>query len=313
MKMTQKKVKTFGIMLVGIILAISFPALAQENNMPVENVFTEPDYNSTIDKALDSVENVKKEITEEQAPQIDEAYDINPSESLPEKAIIDLLEANNTDINEVLNNISQKTGVTFKKMGIINGVVTIYLKDVKLKDALKIILTANNLAYFVEGGQIFITAEKEYEDKFGHSFEHDIKTRIATLNGTKFKEIKESLERIKSNLGQVIFNEKTNSFILIDSPEKLDEMTRIIQDLDIDYETKEFKIVYVGIDEAINKINDFFLNEKPLFPICVFDKSSAPPPTTGVAGGGALECDAMPPEGTGGRGGFGSACWGEVP
>lgn len=158
------------------------------------------------------------------------------------EAIIDVLQLKYMDIVDVLNLISRKGNLNIVAGKSVHGKVTIYLKDVKLKDALRVILDSNDLAYRIEDGIYRIMPAKEFENRYGYKFGGKIQTRIIHIKYAKAGEVMAILNQLKSSSGKIIFDDKSRTLVLIDSPNILDVMEHLVKEVDIPIETRFFDL-----------------------------------------------------------------------
>jgi len=93
-------------------------------------------------------------------------------------AMLDVLDLKGMDILDVLKLISQKSGLNIVAGQAVKGRVTVYLKHIEVLESLRIIVEAYGWAYAKDGDIIKVMTAKEYEDKYGHKFGHNIQTRI---------------------------------------------------------------------------------------------------------------------------------------
>lgn len=166
---------------------------------------------------------------------------------------LEVLDVKDMDIREVLDLISLDSGFTiFAETGV-EGRVTIYLADVDVFDALRIILDANNLAYSHQGdGVIRVMTAQAFESAFGYPFSQKIQTKIVPLRFAEASGIETLLNQMKSPTGKVMYNDESRALILLDAPAQLQSMTALIQELDVPVETKTFELKYI-LAKAIAK------------------------------------------------------------
>lgn len=184
---------------------------------------------------------------------------INTSESTGKvsgEAKIDLLQLKDMDIIDVLNLISQKSDLNIIAGKDVSGKVSIYLKDVKLKDALRIILDSNKLAYNIEDGIIRVMPAHEFEARYGYRFGGKIQTRVLHLVYANARDVVSVLEQIKSTSGKIISDAQSNTLVLMDSPETLAIMEQLIEEIDVPVETKFFALTYATAKDMADKISE---------------------------------------------------------
>ena len=167
---------------------------------------------------------------------------------------IDVLDLKNMDILDVLKLISQKTGLNIVGAQNVQGRVSIYLKDIDVFDALRIIVEAYQWAYVQDNDIVKILTAADYERKYGHKFGYELKTVIRQLFYTDAMTLVNILNQIKSEAGKVISEDKSRTLILIDEPEKIDKMQQLIDQIDVPMKTEVFDVSYTDMKDVVEKI-----------------------------------------------------------
>lgn len=179
-----------------------------------------------------------------------------PSAELTDELVIDLLELKNMDMADVIKLLSKKSGLNIIAGRDVQGKVSIYLKDVKLKDALRIILDANNLAYQYEDGIIHVMPAAEFEMRYGYKFGGNVKTRSVRVEHTDVQDIIPILDQVKSPAGKVVSDAKSGTLILMDSADKIAEMEKLIQAVDVPLDSQVFELTYAPIKDLAPKLDE---------------------------------------------------------
>lgn len=172
------------------------------------------------------------------------------------KTVIDLLDLKNMDILDVLKLISQKSGLNIVAGQNVKGKVTVYLKNIAVMEALRIIVEAYDWAYVEDGDIIKVMTDKELETKYGYKFSQKLATRIKPLLYAKPADVLTLLTQVKSASGRVVADEKSNTLILTDIPIKLDEMETIIKEIDVPIKRQIFQLSYAMAEEISKSISD---------------------------------------------------------
>lgn len=181
---------------------------------------------------------------------------IKPVRSGQKEVMIDVLELKDMDIIDVLKLIAQKSDLNIVAGQNVKGKVSIYLKDVEVTEALKIILDSNNLAYAQEDGIIRVMTEKDFELRYGYKFGENIQTEILQLKHVNAVDLLVVLNQMKSPSGKVIADVKSNTLVMMDAPLKIVDMERFIQGVDVPVATKVFNLNYVDAQEITEKIKE---------------------------------------------------------
>ena len=137
--------------------------------------------------------------------------------------VLDVLDLKNMDVLDVLKLISQKSGINIVATANVKGRVTIYLKNIEVQQALKIIVEAYSWAFAREGDVIKVMTANEFEERYNRKFGQTLQqTKIQQLLFTTAADALAVLNQIKSTDGKIVADEKTNTLILIDVPTKID-------------------------------------------------------------------------------------------
>ncbi|MDO8749341.1 MAG: secretin N-terminal domain-containing protein [Candidatus Omnitrophota bacterium] len=163
------------------------------------------------------------------------------------------LDLKGMDIVDVIKMISQRSGYNIIIGKNVSGKVTMFLKDVDIWEAFEIILSANNLAYKIQGGIIYIMTDKDYELIYGDKFKDEKRLLSMTLKFAKAQEVSKTITQIKSSAGKVIVDEATNTIVIDDTAGKLKQIEALIEELDKPVITRVFDLKYAQADKISAK------------------------------------------------------------
>ncbi|MBN1587293.1 MAG: hypothetical protein JW937_07675 [Candidatus Omnitrophica bacterium] len=164
------------------------------------------------------------------------------------------LDVKDMEIIDLLKIFSSRTGLNIVAGRNVKGRVTIFLKDVRVEDALRLILEANELAFQREGNIVTVMTEREYEQMFGAPFRERTQMRSYSLRDAKAADVAKTLLQMKTVVGRVIPDESSNTLVLIEIPERLKEMEQLINKLDRPIETRVFELRYAKVEELGEKL-----------------------------------------------------------
>ncbi len=154
------------------------------------------------------------------------------------------LELRNINIVDVLKILSQTGGINIVAGPSVRGNTTIFLEDVNVWDALRIILEINALAYIQDGDILKVMSEKEYEDIYGVPFHDTTVTRVFKLKYALAEDVNRAITPIKSTKGKIILDERTNTVIVIDTPDAMTGIVEIVTELDVMVATRVYQLKY---------------------------------------------------------------------
>jgi len=151
----------------------------------------------------------------------------------------------NIDVRAVLQVIADFTDFNIITSDTVGGSLTLRLKDVPWDQALDIILQAKGLDMRKNGNVIWIAPRDELAAKEKLQLEarqqitdlEPVRTETFQLNYHKAKAVfdflKNKEQTILSKRGAVIVDERTNKLFVTDSPSRLDDVRKLISEIDL--------------------------------------------------------------------------------
>jgi len=181
---------------------------------------------------------------------------LEPSKNNRENSPKITLEVKGMDVVDVLKILADKGSLNLSISGNVKGRITLFFKDVSVWDALDMVAVSGNLAYEKKGEIIYIMTDREYETRYGKRYLDEKKMMIFSLKYAKAAKIAPLLSQVASKIGKVIPDEATNTIVVIDIAEKIDQMTDIVDRMDKTIETKVFSLNYLPVDQLQEKVTE---------------------------------------------------------
>lgn len=179
--------------------------------------------------------------------------DERPAGVLDEKITLEL---KGVDVLDVLKILSKKSGLNIVAGKNVRGQVTLFLQDVDVWTALLTVLETSELAYVEESGIIKVMGVKDYETLYGKTYKDRRLNRSYILKYAKAIDVSTALSQIKSPLGTVIVDERSNAVIATDFPSVLEAMEETIRVVDKPNETRFFQVRYADVEDIESKITE---------------------------------------------------------
>ena len=166
--------------------------------------------------------------------------------SLPGLSKRTTLDLKQMDILAVLKFVAEQSDLNIVPGKNVGGRVTLSLKAVTIQDALDIIALNHELAYVVQNGVIHVMTEADYQRLFGSSFADQRQVKTLYLQYADVTNVATVLGSIKSAVGRVVADGQTRTVVLIDVPEKLQQMVAAVESMDraTQLETQIFELKY---------------------------------------------------------------------
>lgn len=245
------------ILIILMVLTVSLPlVLAQEEREEIqerEMLERELLERKPIVSQISNPDNVVSQSPAEQREVV-----ANPQQqsSDPESSTI-TLELKNMDIVEVLKLLASKGGLDIVVSQNVRGRITLFLDDVPVWDAMQIIFETSALAYIEHEGILRIVTDREYEQQYGRKFHDRREVKIVPLQYAQAADVIRELKQLKSRIGNIIADDRTNSIILIDTPKSIEIMESAVSKLDVPVQTKIFTLKYTpvkSLEETLKKL-----------------------------------------------------------
>lgn len=137
------------------------------------------------------------------------------------------------DIKDLFKILSEKSGVNIVYGSNVSGTVSIQLRDVPFKDAVDTILALKGLKMVVLGKNILqLMTPQEFD---AYKISAISTTKVFPINYAKATEVETQLKAILATLGgkgKTLVDDRTNAIIVTDTPEGIQTIARLIDDLD---------------------------------------------------------------------------------
>lgn len=167
------------------------------------------------------------------------------------------LELKNVDIIEVLKLLSRKGNINIITGPNVRGRVTLFLENVSVWDALRLIFETNDLAYTKEEGILKVITGKEYEQMFGRKFDDKRILRIIPIQYADANDVANTIKQTRNVPGTITVDDRTNSLIVLEMPDQMSRVEETVRSLDIPIVPRAFTLQYTTlktVDDAVKKL-----------------------------------------------------------
>ncbi len=158
------------------------------------------------------------------------------------------------NILDVLKLLSKRSGLNIVAGKNVQGQVSIFLQDVEVMDALATILETSDLAYVKDRGIIKVMTKKDYEELYGKPYQDTRIARQYDLRYVKALALAETLSQMKSTFGKILVEPRTNTLIVTETPEIMNEMESLIRKTDQPSVSKVFKLKHAKVEDLEPKL-----------------------------------------------------------
>lgn len=160
------------------------------------------------------------------------------------------LALNDTNIVDALVYLSEKAEINVAVSKAVTGRATLSLNNVSIRDALDIILLSNELALEKRGDIFYVMPASDYESMHGERWSEVRQIQIFKLRYAQPSDVVEILANIKSRVGNIVADNATGTLVVMDTPEKLQQMRQAVDTLDHEQVTKVFDLKYANAKDV---------------------------------------------------------------
>ena len=166
------------------------------------------------------------------------------------------LDVDGADVRTVVKAIAEFSGRNIVVAEGVKAVVTVTLKDVSWRDALRTILRSSGLDYAEEGGILRVDnvtklSTESLERETARNKQEELvplQTRIVKLNYANARELTTSLQSSLGRRGSINVETRTNSIIITDLDETVTKVEKMAHDLDSTTPQIEITAKLVDVD-----------------------------------------------------------------
>ena len=171
------------------------------------------------------------------------------------------LDVQGADIQTVLRSLAEFSGKNIVASKEVKGEVTLRLRNVPWRHALDILMKSQNLG-MIETGQTIVVSnldalrkeELERNSARANAIELlPLETRILPVNYANAKEMSRSVEKTLTKRGHIEVDDRSNSIIVTDISDKLDQVDAMVRNLDTRTPQVEIVARLVDVDQSATR------------------------------------------------------------
>jgi type IV pilus assembly protein PilQ len=166
------------------------------------------------------------------------------------------LDIKGMDILDVFRLLSMRGDINIIAGKNVTGKVTLFLKGVDIWDAFEMIIAANGLAYEKRNNIIYVMTERDYELIYGKKYEDRRIVKTIKLQHVTSAEVSKAVSQLKTNIGRVVSDDISDTIVLMDIPEAVADMVKVIQELDIPLTTKVYNLQYAKAGDLKDRLSE---------------------------------------------------------
>jgi type II secretory pathway component GspD/PulD (secretin) len=171
------------------------------------------------------------------------------------------LDLRSIEISEALRFLATRAKLNMVISKAVSGRLFLVLNDVPIKDVLDIILLSSGLAYDKTGEIYQIMTDAEYKTKYGRNFSDARQVKIFHLQYAVPDNVFAAIEVFKSEIGRILVDKESGMVLVMETPENMAEIEKVINSLDKKRVIKSFFLQYAKVKEVEERLRPQ-LNDK---------------------------------------------------
>jgi len=160
------------------------------------------------------------------------------------------LDLRNIEVVDALKFLSMKAGINVITTKNVAGRVTLMLQDVPAKDAFDMMLRSNGLAYSKEDQIYNVMTEDEYKAIFGRKFADIRQVKIFRIKFAIPEQVFSLMDALKSDIGRVLVEPDSGTALIMDTPQKIQEIENAMLTLEQKNAVRIFPLKYAKAKEV---------------------------------------------------------------
>jgi type II secretory pathway component GspD/PulD (secretin) len=164
------------------------------------------------------------------------------------------LDLRNIDVVDALKFLAMKASLNIVVTKNVSGKITLMVENVPVKDIFDIMLRSNELAYAKEGNIYNVMTEDEYKMLFGKRFSDSRKVKIFQIRYAIPEQVFTLFDTLKSEIGRVLIEPESGTALILDTPERVNEIEKALVSLEQKNTVKVFRLQYAKAKEVEDQL-----------------------------------------------------------
>ncbi|MFH1062320.1 MAG: secretin N-terminal domain-containing protein [Candidatus Omnitrophota bacterium] len=156
------------------------------------------------------------------------------------------LDLRDIEVKDALKYIAQKANLNIVPTKEVSGRITLMINDAAVEDIFEIVIRSNSLAYEKIGSIFNVMTEKEYKQRYGKGFDDIRQVKVFHLKYVIPDQAYTIIDSIKSTIGKVLVEADSGTILVLDTPEKIVEITKTLELLEFKSTIRVFDLQYAN-------------------------------------------------------------------
>ena len=164
------------------------------------------------------------------------------------------LDLRDIEVKDALKFLAEKASMNIVPTNDVSGRVTLMIREASVAEVFEIVIRSNNLAYEKIGDIYNVMTEGEYEERYGKKFDDVRKVKVFHLKYVAPGQASKVIDSIKSSIGKVLVDSDAGTLMVLDTPEKIDEIAAILERLERKSNVRIFSLRYARAKDITKQL-----------------------------------------------------------
>ncbi|MBU1044382.1 MAG: hypothetical protein KJ915_08325 [Candidatus Omnitrophica bacterium] len=164
------------------------------------------------------------------------------------------LDLRDIEVKDALKYIAQKANLNIVPTKDVSGRITLMINNAAVEDIFEIVIRSNSLAYEKIGSIYNVMTEKEYTQRYGKGFDDIRQVKVFHLKYVIPEQAYTIIDSIKSSIGKVLVEADSGTILILDTPEKIAEVEETIGLLEHKSTVQVFNLQYANAGDIAKQL-----------------------------------------------------------
>lgn len=160
------------------------------------------------------------------------------------------LDLRDIEIKDALKFLAEKADLNIIPTKQVAGRITLMIKDAPVDDIFEIMIRSNGLAYEKIGDIYNVMTEAEYKERYGKGFDDIRQVKVFHLKYIIPDQAFNIIDSIKSSIGKVLVEPDSGTILVLDTPEKINEISQTLAGLERRGSIRIFSLHYAKAEDV---------------------------------------------------------------
>ncbi len=164
------------------------------------------------------------------------------------------LDLRDIEVKDALKFLAEKANLNIVPTSDVSGRVTLMIREAPVTEVFEIVIRSNNLAYEKIGDIYNVMTEVEYKERYGKNFDDVRKVKVFHLKYVAPEQASKVIDSVRSSIGKVLVDSDSGTLMVLDTPDKLEEITATLKKIERKGTVRIFNLRYANAKDVTKQL-----------------------------------------------------------